>query len=163
MRCEETLLAAGIELLLKLQQVLQSTDTILRETHTALMPAVKEAGTALNDDVIPSLREALVTVRHLIKVVRSLVEKVERIERVLSAVDAVTHPHKVAKVVKSVTSSPVARPSVWVEALKRGYAVLKGERPTETPPPPAGSTNKEEPPAGETLEEQRGGEQHVGQ
>lgn len=147
----------------QLQQVLETTDTILNETRTALMPAVKEAGTTLSDDVIPSMREALVSVRHLIKVSQSLVEKVERIERVLSVVDVVTHPQKVAKVVKSVASSPVSRPSVWIEALKKGYAVLRGKHPTETPQPSEGSEDTEAPPVGEEPETQRGGENHVGQ
>ncbi|MEJ5250933.1 MAG: hypothetical protein HPY54_10805 [Chthonomonadetes bacterium] len=147
----------------ELHQVLETTDTILNETRTALMPAVKEAGTTLSNDVIPSLREALVTVRHLIKVSQSLVEKIERVERVLSVVDTVTHPQKVVKVVRSVASSPAARPSVWIEALKRGYAVLKGEQPTETPQAPEGSKNMDEPPAGEASEAQRGGGNHVEQ
>lgn len=147
----------------QLQQVLESTDTILNETRTALLPAVQETGTTLSNDVIPALREALVTVRHVIKVSQSLVEKVERIERVLSIVDVVTHPQKVAKAVKSVASSPASRPSVWIEALKKGFAVLRGAQPTETPAPSEGSKNTEEPPVGEPLEEQRGGESHVGQ
>lgn len=147
----------------RLQQVLDTTDTILKDTHTALMPAVQEAGTALSNDVIPSLREALTTVRHLIRVSQSVLEKVERIERVLSVVDTVTHPQKVVKVVKSVVSSPVARPSVWVEALRRGYAVLRGQQPTETPKPTDGSIDTESPPAGETPDEKRGGDDHVGQ
>ncbi|MGQ9488736.1 MAG: hypothetical protein ACUVSE_13425 [Armatimonadota bacterium] len=147
----------------QLQQILESTDTILSETRTALMPAVKDAGSTLSEDVIPSLREALVTVRHLIKVSQSLVEKIERIERVLSVVDVVTHPQKVAKAVKSVASSPVSRPSVWIEALKKGYAVLKGAQPTETPQPSEGSEDTGAPPVGEEPETQRGGENHVGQ
>lgn len=147
----------------QLQHVLETTDTILNETRTALMPAVKDAGATLSDEVIPSAREALVTIRHLLKVAQSLVEKIERIERVLSVVDAVTHPQKVAQAVKSVAASPISRPRVWMEALRKGYAVLKGEQPAETPPPPEGSKDTEEPPAGETSEEQRGGENHVGQ
>ncbi|GIV16945.1 MAG: hypothetical protein KatS3mg022_2380 [Armatimonadota bacterium] len=147
----------------QLQRVLGTTDTILNETRAALMPAVKEAGATLNDEVIPSAREALVTIRHLLKVAQSLVEKIERIERLLSVVDVVTHPQKVARAVKTVATSPVSRPRVWIEALRKGYAVLKGEQPTETPASPEGSKHTEQPPAGETSEEQRGGENHVGQ
>jgi hypothetical protein len=142
----------------QLNSVLQTTDAILNETRTALMPAVKETGVTLQEQVIPSLREALVTVRHLIKVAQSVVEKVERVERVLSVVDAVTHPQKVVKAVQRAAASPVSRPSVWLEALKKGYAVLKGEQPAETPPPPERSKNTEEPPAGEQSEQERGGE-----
>ncbi|MCS6831487.1 MAG: hypothetical protein RMM08_13750, partial [Armatimonadota bacterium] len=72
-------------------------------------------------------------------------------------------PQKVAQVVKSVAASPVSRPRVWLEALRKGYAVLRGAQPTETSPPPEGSKNTEEPPAGAISEEQRGGENHVGQ
>jgi uncharacterized protein YoxC len=142
----------------RLNRVLETTDTILNETRTALMPAVQEAGATLSDEVIPSAREALVTIRHLLKVAQSLVEKIERIERVLSVVDAVTRPQKVAKAVKSVAASPLSRPGVWMEALRKGFAVLKGEQATETPPSPDGSKNTEEPPAGEQSEQERGGE-----
>ncbi|MCL6475885.1 MAG: DUF948 domain-containing protein [Firmicutes bacterium] len=142
----------------RLNRVLESTDTILNETRAALMPAMKEAGATLNDEVIPSARDALVTIRHLLKVAQSLVAKIERIERVLSVVDAVTRPQKVAKAVKSVAASPLSRPGVWMEALRKGFAVLKGEQPTETPPSPDGSKNTEEPPAGAQSEQERGGE-----
>ncbi|MCS7310240.1 MAG: hypothetical protein NZ741_08480 [Armatimonadetes bacterium] len=147
----------------QLNRVLESTDTILNETRTALMPAVRDAGATLSDEVIPAAREALVTVRHLLKVSQSLVEKIERIERVLSVVDTVTRPQKVAQAVKSVASSPLSRPSVWIEALRKGYAVLKGEQPSETPKPSEVSKNTEEVTLGETSGAQRGGENHVEQ
>jgi predicted PurR-regulated permease PerM len=129
--------------------VLDSTDTILNETRAALMPAVKEAGVTLNEQVIPSAREALVTVRHLLQVAQSLVAKIERIDRVLSVVESITHPQKVATAVKKVVTSPVSRPRVWVEALQKGYAVLRGEKPTETPSPPDGSKTAGDSSAGE--------------
>jgi len=147
----------------QLQRVLETTDAILSETRSALMPAVRDTGAALRDEVIPSAREALVTIRHLLKVAQSLVEKVERIERVLSVIDTVTHPQKVAQAVKAVAASPVSRPRVWIEALKKGFAVLKGEQPTETPSPSEGSKDTEEPLTGETSEAQRGGDDHVGE
>lgn len=147
----------------QLNRVLESTDTILTETRAALMPAVKDAGATLSEELIPSAREALVTIRHLLKVARSLVEKLERIERVLSVVDTVTRPQKVAKAVQSVARSPLSRPSVWLEALRKGYAVLKGEQPGETPKPPTVSKNTGEPSPEETSAVQRGGENHVGQ
>lgn len=147
----------------QLQSVLDTTDTILKDTHTALMPAVKQAGAAMNDELIPSVREALVVVKQLIKVVSSLLAKVERIDKLLGVVDTVTRPREVTKVVKSVSASPLVRPGVWVEALKRGYAVLKGKQEAETPPASEGSKDTVTPPVGEMSEEQRGGDDHVGQ
>jgi hypothetical protein len=142
----------------RLNRVLDSTDTILNETRAALMPAVKEAGVTLNEQVIPSAREALVTVRHLLQVAQSLVAKIERIDRVLSVVESITHPQKVATAVKKVVTSPVSRPRVWVEALQKGYAVLRGEKPTETPSPPDGSKTAGDSSAGEQSDKERGGE-----
>lgn len=134
----------------QLNRVLETTDTMLSETRTALMPAVKDAGATLSEELIPSAREALVTVRHLLKVAQSLVEKIERIERVLSVVDTVTRPQKVAEAVRTATRSPLSRPSVWLEALRKGYSVLKGGHPTETPKSSEVSKNTGEPSTGET-------------
>lgn len=147
----------------QLNRVLESTDTILTETRAALMPAVKDAGATLSEELIPSAREALVTVRHLLKVAHSLVEKLERIERVLSVVDTVTRPQKVAKAVQKAVRSPLSRPGVWWEALRKGYAVLKGEQPAETSKPSEVSKNTGEPPTGETSGVRRGGENDVEQ
>lgn len=142
----------------QLQQILESTDTILSESRVALMPAVKEVGVALKDDLVPSLREAHNTMSHLSKTARSLGDKMERIDRILSVVEALSHPQKVAKLVKTVASTPAVRPRVWLEALRKGFTVLKGEQIAETASAPEGSKNTEEHPG-----EKKGGEDYVGQ
>lgn len=137
----------------QLQQVIRSADTILSETRSALMPAVQQAGATIEQDLLPSTREALVTVRHLLKVTRSLLQKIERIERVVSVAEAATHPQKVMEVFKSAISSPWVRPSLWADALRRGYAVLVGKQVTETSDTTKGSKQSEKSPVEQPSQE----------
>lgn len=145
----------------QLQQVIRSADTILTETRSALMPAVQQAGATLEDELIPSAREALITVRHLLKVAHGLVQKIERIERMLSAVETVTHPQKAVGLVKRIVSSPLSRPSVWLDALRKGYEVLVGKQVAETSAAAGGSMQSEKSPAELSSQKQKGGETHV--